>query len=273
MRSTGIFFPALVASVLLSTAASAGVVIRIDKSTQQMSVSVDGATRYTWPVSTGRAGHATPSGSYTTFRLEEDHYSKEWDDAPMPHSIFFTPQGHAIHGSYETKRLGSPASHGCVRLAPANAARLFALVKEEGLANTKVVLSGEAAPMIARRPAQGDRQAAPLELQQYRSDPRAASPDTVSSYGESPAYPRQYAVEPRDRQNYAAQPGYQQGYPVRQRDQSDYALRPRYQPGYPVQQRYGQEYAAEPRYQDPGYGRRYERQPFYGQSQDPASRY
>ena len=57
--------------------------------------------------------------------MERDHYSKEWDDAPMPHSIFFTTRGHAIHGSFDTKRLGSPASHGCVRLAPANAKRLF----------------------------------------------------------------------------------------------------------------------------------------------------
>jgi hypothetical protein len=74
--------------------------------------------------------------------MEAEHFSKEWDDAPMPHSIFFTKQGHAIHGSYDTKRLGSPVSHGCVRLAPANAAKLFALVKQEGLSNTRVVLSG-----------------------------------------------------------------------------------------------------------------------------------
>ena len=71
--------------------------------------------------------------------MEAEHFSKEWDDAPMPHSVFFTKQGHAIHGSFDTKRLGSPASHGCVRLAPANAAKLFALVKQEGLANTQVV--------------------------------------------------------------------------------------------------------------------------------------
>jgi lipoprotein-anchoring transpeptidase ErfK/SrfK len=137
MRSRGVFFAALAASVLVSPAASAGIVVSIDKSIQQMSVSVDGVKRYTWPVSTGRAGYATPSGAYTPFRLEEDHYSKEWDDAPMPHSIFFTPKGHAIHGSFETKRLGTAASHGCVRLAPKNAATLFALVKQEGLATPR----------------------------------------------------------------------------------------------------------------------------------------
>jgi hypothetical protein len=74
--------------------------------------------------------------------MEEDHYSKEWDEAPMPHSIFFTKIGHAIHGSYDVKRLGTPASHGCVRLSPAHAATLFAMVKRDGVTNTKVVLTG-----------------------------------------------------------------------------------------------------------------------------------
>jgi hypothetical protein len=257
MRSRGIFFAALV-SVLYSSAASAGVVISIDKSLQQMSVSVDGVKRHTWPVSTGRTGYATPSGAYTPFRLEEDHYSKEWDDAPMPHSIFFTPKGHAIHGSFETRRLGTAASHGCVRLAPANAATLFALVKEEGLGNTKVVLTGEAPPMIARRPAQPAPQGEPIELQQYQSP-----------YGTRPDYQQPYVVEPRYRQEYAAQPRYQQEYAVQQRYQQEYAAQPRYQREYPVQQGYRQEYAAQPRYPQPGYGQPYDRQPFYAQPQYP----
>ncbi len=122
-------------------AAHADILISIDKSAQRMTVRVDGEVRHVWAVSTGRPGYATPSGSYRAFRLEKDHYSKEWDDAPMPHSIFFTPKGHAIHGSYETRRLGRPASHGCVRLAPGNAAKLFALVKSHGLGTTKVVVS------------------------------------------------------------------------------------------------------------------------------------
>src|SRR5499426_2334794 len=169
MRARGGVFAGVLAAALcsLASSASAEVLITIDKSAQQMLVSVDGVRRYTWPVSTGRSGYATPSGTYTPFRMEKDHFSKEWDDAPMPHSIFFTPKGHAIHGSYETKRLGSPASHGCVRLAPANASKLFALVKEEGLGNTKVVLTGQAPPMIARRPAApaAPREAmAPMEL-------------------------------------------------------------------------------------------------------------
>src|SRR5215217_9434049 len=134
--------------------ARAGVLITVDKAAQRMSVKVDGVQRYVWPVSTGKSGYSTPACSFTPFRLEEDHYSKEWDEAPMPHSIFFTREGHAIHGSFDTKRLGTPASHGCVRLAPQNAATLFALVKSEGLPNTKVMLAGEeppSAPAVAKR--------------------------------------------------------------------------------------------------------------------------
>src|SRR5215207_5544391 len=126
----------------LASSAFAALVIEGYKSAQTLTVTRDGETLHTWPVSTGKSGYATPSGNFTAFRMAAEYYSQEWDDAPMPHSVFFTKQGHAIHGSYEVKRLGSPASHGCVRLAPANAAVLFALVTEEGLPNTKVVLTG-----------------------------------------------------------------------------------------------------------------------------------
>src|SRR5215831_1103734 len=122
MGSRGCVIAGLAATFLFAACgAKANVLITVDKSLQQMTVSVNGARRYTWPVSTGRAGYATPSGSYAPFRMEVDHFSKEWDDAPMPNSIFFTPKGHAIHGSFDTKHLGSAASHGCVRLAPKNA--------------------------------------------------------------------------------------------------------------------------------------------------------
>ncbi len=142
--------------ILASLAAAGGtaraeILIKVDKNVQQMTVVRNGEALYSWPVSTGRTAHPTPSGSYTTFRMEADHYSKEWDDAPMPHSIFFTKIGHAIHGSYDTKRLGMPASHGCVRISPAHAATLFALVKREGLANTKVVLTGSEQVALAQR--------------------------------------------------------------------------------------------------------------------------
>jgi hypothetical protein len=123
-------------------ASAKAVVITINKVSQKMTVSVDGDVEHVWPVSTGAAGYTTPSGTFRPFRMEKEHFSKEWDDAPMPHSIFFTERGHAIHGSYYVKSLGRRASHGCVRLAPANAAKLFALVQKNGMANTRVVLRG-----------------------------------------------------------------------------------------------------------------------------------
>lgn len=123
-------------------AAKKRLIISINKVSQKMTVELDGRSKFKWPVSTGAAGYETPSGTYTPFRLEKEHYSKEWDDAPMPHSIFFTGRGHAVHGSYHVKSLGRRASHGCVRLHPDNAAKLFALVQEAGLLNTSVVVRG-----------------------------------------------------------------------------------------------------------------------------------
>jgi hypothetical protein len=162
------------AAALFATAAEAKVVIAIDKSTQRMTVTVDGAHRWTWAVSTGRRGRATPAGSFQAFRMEEDHYSKEWDDAPMPHSIFFTKRGHAIHGSFDIKRLGSPASAGCVRLHPDNARQLFALVRERGVLNATVVISGEeprTAPAVARQSPQRlpQQRATPQQMPQQRT--------------------------------------------------------------------------------------------------------
>ena len=123
-------------------AAAPAILVNIDKTNQTMTVHMDGVQHYEWPVSTGLRGYTTPSGSYTASSLNEIWYSQEWDNAPMPHAIFFTKKGHAIHGTEETSKLGRPASHGCVRLAPENARTLFSLVKANGLENTKIVLSG-----------------------------------------------------------------------------------------------------------------------------------
>ncbi len=118
--------------------AAAGVVINVDKSTQRMTVTVDGAERYTWPVSTGLAG-GPPNGTYRPERLERSWYSHMFGMAPMPYSIFFHG-AYAIHGTTVISRLGRKASHGCVRLHPENAATLFALVQQQGRANTRIVV-------------------------------------------------------------------------------------------------------------------------------------
>src|ERR1700756_946216 len=133
-------------------AAQAKVSITVDKDAQMMTVAVDGVERYHWPVSTGNPSHETPNGTFRTFRMEEDHYSKEFDDAPMPHSIFFTKIGHAIHGTDSEKWLGTPVSHGCVRLSRANATTLYALVEKEGVLNTTVTLTGSSQIALARNP-------------------------------------------------------------------------------------------------------------------------
>src|ERR1700688_4912164 len=135
-----------------SGAAQAKVSITVDKDAQLLTVAVDGVERYQWPVSTGNPSHETPNGTFRTFRMEEDHYSKEFDDAPMPHSIFFTKIGHAIHGTGSEGQLGTPVSHGCVRLSRANATTLYALVQHEGVLNTTVTLTGSSQVALARNP-------------------------------------------------------------------------------------------------------------------------
>jgi hypothetical protein len=135
--------------------AVAEILISVNKSTQQMSVSVDGVPHYRFAVSTGRAGYGTPNGTYRPQRLAASWFSKLYYNSPMPHSIFFH-SGYAIHGSYEISRLGGPASHGCIRLHPANAATLFALVKSEGMAATTIVVSGSN-PTLAKGPTPSPR--------------------------------------------------------------------------------------------------------------------
>ncbi|MEH2562559.1 L,D-transpeptidase [Bradyrhizobium sp. AZCC 2289] len=182
MRS---FLVAFTGLMLFATgAAQAKVAITIDKDNQQMTVAIDGVARYHWPVSTGIPSRETPNGSFRAFRMEEDHYSKEFDDAPMPHSIFFTKIGHAIHGTDSVGRLGTPASHGCVRLSRDNASTLYALVQEEGVLNTTVTLTGSAQVALARNPrprgntAVARRAPAPQYEQQYDSagDPMVLTP-------------------------------------------------------------------------------------------------
>jgi lipoprotein-anchoring transpeptidase ErfK/SrfK len=131
--------PAAAALAIMTAPARANVVISIDKGSQTMSVSVNGQPSYRWAVSTARSGYSTPSGVYHPQNLERSHFSKLYYNSPMPYSIFFHG-GYAIHGSYEISRLGGPASHGCVRLHPSNAATLYGLVSREGMGATTIVI-------------------------------------------------------------------------------------------------------------------------------------
>jgi len=194
MRS---FLVALAGLMLIATSAQAKVAITVDKDNQQMTVAIDGVERYRWPVSSGLPSYETPNGSFRAFRMEADHFSKEFDDAPMPHSIFFTKIGHAIHGTDAAGKLGSPASHGCVRLSRANAATLYALVEEQGVLNTTVTLTGSSQVALARNPRGRGSTAvarrAPVEQDQQYYD-NAGDPVVIT--------PQARALQPRPDDGY-----------------------------------------------------------------------
>ena len=173
------------------------VLINIDKEKQEMTVSIDGVQTYDWPVSTGRAGYSTPSGNYTATSMNEIWYSRQWDNAPMPHAIFFMKDGHAIHATLDVKNLGKPASHGCVRISPANATTLFALVKAHGLENTQVVLGGVT-------PGGEYKVAAPSGAARY-SQPAGATYETGDGYYAQQLQARAYYAQPQAN-GYYAQP-------------------------------------------------------------------
>lgn len=135
------FLLVLAGLVLASPArASVDVVAKISLSRQTMQVYVNGLRRYNWAVSTARSGYRTPTGTYKPIRMHKTYFSRKYHGSPMPHSIFFHG-GYAIHGTDYVKSLGRPASHGCVRLHPSNAAALFGLVQLHGPGNTQIVIT------------------------------------------------------------------------------------------------------------------------------------
>jgi len=268
MRS---FLVAFAGLMLFATgAAQAKVSITVDKNAQLMTVDVDGVERYQWPVSTGNPSHETPNGTFRAFRMEEDHYSKEFDDAPMPHSIFFTKIGHAIHGTDSEGKLGIPVSHGCVRLSRAHASTLYALVQQEGVLNTTVTLTGSSQIALARNPRRGANTAV------ARRDPAQQDEQPYGSAGEpvvlTPQQPQQ-AQYPQERPDdgyiypadgnpdvarYPAPRGSNrrlydaQAYPQQRYYQDNRGYAPQVQ--YPPQVQYApQVYAPRPSYQPRGF--------------------
>ena len=213
------------AFLFASSVAQAKVSILVDKDNQQMTVAVDGVERYHWPVSTGNPAHESPNGRFQTFRLEADHFSREFDEAPMPHSIFFTKAGHAIHGTLSERSLGVPVSHGCVRISRSHAAALFDLVKKEGVLNTTVTLTGSSRVALARNPRDTGR-----------TDVAGREPAPDAAGKPVDLTPRQIAPapQPSERGPYGAQaaPDRQQSYSYDH--QADYGYGQPYQPrAYP----------------------------------------
>jgi lipoprotein-anchoring transpeptidase ErfK/SrfK len=127
----------LIAAMLIATPAAAETNITISKSHQMMQVDSDYGN-YQWRVSTARKGYYTPTGTFHPYSLQLMHYSKKYDNAPMPHSIFFSG-GYAIHATPHVGNLGRPASHGCVRLSPTNARTLYEIVKHDPNTTIRIV--------------------------------------------------------------------------------------------------------------------------------------
>jgi hypothetical protein len=257
MRSATLFPASLFAAALalpLASAAHANIVVNVDKATQQMSVTVDGKPTYVWAVSTGRPGYETPNGTFKVNRMDADHLSQEWDNAPMPHAMFFDMKGHAIHGFFDVKHLGLAVSHGCIRLSPEHAATLFDLVTAEGMNETTVTVSGQTpaggAPAVARRALTTETAAAdPLSIAPSNPPPAYGQP----AYGQ-PAYGQPAYGQPAHRQPGYGQPAYRQpayGQPYAQQA---------YTPPPPPQPTYGQANAGQTYYRQPAYG-----QSYYGQ--------
>jgi lipoprotein-anchoring transpeptidase ErfK/SrfK len=140
VRFTAVISACFALLMLAADAAAANVVAKISISQQTMEVVVNGRTAHRWAVSTGAGRARTPTGTFRPIRMHRQWYSRRYNNAPMPHSIFFY-KGYAIHGTDQISRLGRPASKGCIRLHPKNAAALFALVRQHGPGKTRIVIT------------------------------------------------------------------------------------------------------------------------------------
>jgi lipoprotein-anchoring transpeptidase ErfK/SrfK len=186
MASVLRLFAILAAALLLmAEPAGAAVRIRIDLAAQRLEAVTPQGETVSWKISSGRRGYETPTGHYGVMRMEADHHSDEYEQAPMPYSIFFSPRGLAIHGSYE-RGLGRPLSHGCVRLAVPNARQLYEWVEQHG-ATIEITGGAGGGRAIARDEFEG-----PREPRQPRAQPRPIyrpayqEPAYQSSFGDFP---------------------------------------------------------------------------------------
>jgi lipoprotein-anchoring transpeptidase ErfK/SrfK len=177
--------------------------IDIDLTRQEMNVSENGVPRYVWPVSSGTRGHDTPKGDFKPVWMSKMWYSRQYDYAPMPNAIFFHG-GAAIHGTAYIGALGRPASHGCVRLAPRNAATLYKMVANHGKAATRIVVHGTpnhgAEPQVASR--QGRRYIVDDPYRERFDEYDRAPPPSYYARRRAYAYDRPYYVRPQRRGQY-----------------------------------------------------------------------
>jgi lipoprotein-anchoring transpeptidase ErfK/SrfK len=176
--------------------------VNIDLSSQRMTVKQAGGDSYTWPISSAAYGYKTPTGTFRPTWMSKLHYSRQYDLAPMPNAIFFS-RGAAIHGTQAVRQLGRPASHGCVRLAPGNAAKLFNLVNRHGKAQTKIVVHG--------KPRYGDREMAEGQRLRYAEQRRRYAYD-YDDYSAPYYTPRGYKSRRKPPMPYYNRYGYGYGF-------------------------------------------------------------
>jgi hypothetical protein len=173
MRLWAVVFALVCGVFSCQRAAEAAVTIKIDLSGQRMQVTNSAGESYVWPVSSARSGYVTPRGFYRPQRLEKMHYSRKYHMSPMPHSIFFHG-GYAIHGTGSLAELGRPASHGCIRLSPGNAAKLYSMVQREG---AQISISGTPpARGGLMATSSGQYRPAKIAARQHRAAPFAYAP-------------------------------------------------------------------------------------------------
>jgi hypothetical protein len=175
MRRIGVvaFGATIMGAVLcLSAPVKAEVVVSISKSQQRVAVVVDGTEAYRWPVSTGRRGFETPTGTFHPVRLERHWYSRQYENSPMPWSVFFF-RGYAMHGTVEVYNLGNAASHGCVRLRPDNAQTLYSLVRRRGFNDTKIVVMNGPLPALPGATPMADAEPPPADAAPDKSFAKA----------------------------------------------------------------------------------------------------
>ncbi len=178
-------------------------VINVNLSTQRMTISENGAAKYTWPISSAAPGYSTPTGTFKPSWMSKMWYSRQYDMSPMPHSIFFSG-GTAIHATQAIRYLGRPASHGCVRLAPSNAAKLFKMVGSHGKSMTKIVVHGSPRYQVTSRSygsrsygygyGQPQRRRPASYYSTYGAPPSYYVPSPKRRYGYVPAKPRRYVA-------------------------------------------------------------------------------
>lgn len=128
---------ALILGLFITPSYAAYIEAKVNLSKQKMHVYKGGRLKYTFKISSGRKGYRTPTGRWGVKRMHRKYYSRKYHGAPMPNSIFFY-RGYAIHGTNKVSRLGRPASHGCIRLAPGNARALYNMVRANGRKNFRV---------------------------------------------------------------------------------------------------------------------------------------